>query len=44
MSSNNTTAVVNVMSGLALEVAVNRWLKPQFEAETGLRLKVDWPQ
>ena len=42
MSSDNTAAVVNVMSGLALEVAVNRWLKPQFEAETGLRLEVDW--
>jgi molybdate transport system substrate-binding protein len=34
--------VVNVMSGLALEVAVNRWLKPRFEAETGLQLAIDW--
>lgn len=33
---------VKVMSGLALEVAVNRWLKPKFEDETGLRLDIDW--
>jgi len=35
-------SIVSVMSGLALEVAVNRWLKPQFEAESGQRLEVDW--
>ena len=39
MPKNKT---VSVMSGLALEVAVNRWLKPKFEAETGLRLDIDW--
>lgn len=33
---------VTVMSGLALEVAVNRWLKPQFEASTPHRLDIDW--
>jgi len=33
---------VSVMSGLALEVAVNRWLKPKFEAETDFRLDIDW--
>ncbi len=33
---------VTVMSGLALEVAVNRWLKPAFEAETPYRLEIDW--
>jgi len=33
---------VNVLSGLALEVAVNRWIKPKFEAETQFRLHVDW--
>ncbi len=33
---------VAVMSGLALEVAVNRWLKPQFEAQTHHRLDIDW--
>jgi molybdate transport system substrate-binding protein len=33
---------VRVMAGLAVEVAVNRWLKPAFEAETGLRLDIDW--
>jgi molybdate transport system substrate-binding protein len=33
---------VTVMSGLALEVAVNRWLKPQFEAQTPYRLDIDW--
>lgn len=33
---------VTVMSGLALEVAVNRWLKPQFEADTPFRLDIDW--
>ncbi len=35
-------STVTVMSGLALEVAVNRWLKPRFEAETGLHLEIDW--
>ncbi|MBS0241456.1 MAG: substrate-binding domain-containing protein [Proteobacteria bacterium] len=35
-------STVNVMSGLALEVAVNRWLKPKFEAESSYRLDVDW--
>lgn len=30
------------MSGLALEVAVNRWLKPLFEGQTGQRLDMDW--
>ena len=34
--------VVNVMSGLALEVAVNRWLKPSFEARSPYRLEIDW--
>ena len=33
---------VSVMSGLALEVAVNRWIKPKFEADTGLQLAIDW--
>lgn len=33
---------VRVMSGLALEVAVNRWLKPRFEAETPFQLDIDW--
>lgn len=33
---------VTVMSGLALEVAVNRWLKPQFEAQTPFKLDIDW--
>jgi molybdate transport system substrate-binding protein len=35
-------STVAVMSGLALEVAVNRWLKPKFEAETQHRLDIDW--
>ncbi len=30
------------MSGLALEVAVNRWLKPAFEAQSPYRLEIDW--
>lgn len=30
------------MSGLALEVAVNRWLKPAFEAASPHRLEIDW--
>ena len=30
------------MSGLAVEVAVNRWLKPKFEAETSYKLDIDW--
>jgi molybdate transport system substrate-binding protein len=33
---------VSFMSGLALEVAINRWLKPKFEVETGFRLDIDW--
>jgi molybdate transport system substrate-binding protein len=33
---------VRVMAGLAVEVAINRWLKPAFEADTGLRLDIDW--
>lgn len=33
---------VTVMSGLALEVAVNRWLKPAFEAASPYRLEIDW--
>jgi molybdate transport system substrate-binding protein len=33
---------VSVMSGLAVEVAVNRWLKPKLEAETKFRLDIDW--
>ena len=33
---------VAVMSGLALEVAVNRWLKPAFEAASPYRLEIDW--
>ena len=40
MSFNTKT--VSVMSGLALEVAVNRWIKPKFEADTGLQLAIDW--
>jgi len=39
--ASNPTAV-KVMSGLALEVAVNRWLKPRFEAGSGFRLDIDW--
>ncbi|MDX2155585.1 MAG: substrate-binding domain-containing protein [Hyphomicrobiaceae bacterium] len=35
-------STVTVMSGLALEVAVNRWLKPKFEAQTSYRLDIDW--
>ena len=42
MADKSNSKVVRVMSGLALEVAVNRWLKPQFEAETGLVLEMDW--
>lgn len=33
---------VTVMSGLALEVAVSRWLKPSFEARSPYRLEIDW--
>jgi molybdate transport system substrate-binding protein len=40
MPSHATT--VKVMSGLALEVAVSRWLKPKFEADTHFRLEMDW--
>jgi len=33
---------IAVMSGLALEVAVNRWLKPAFETASPYRLEIDW--
>ncbi|MGE0766301.1 MAG: substrate-binding domain-containing protein [Hyphomicrobiaceae bacterium] len=33
---------IRVMSGLALEVAVNRWIKPSFEASSGAVLEFDW--
>jgi len=33
---------IRVMSGLALEVAVNRSIKPKFEAETSYLLDFDW--
>ena len=42
MPSNSDRKTVTVMSGLALEVAVNRRLKPKFEAETNFRLDIDW--
>ena len=42
MPSKNEATVVRVMSGLALEVAINRFLKPQFESDSGFRLDVDW--
>ena len=42
MPSKNDTTVVKVMSGLALEVAINRFLKPQFESGSDFRLDVDW--
>ncbi len=42
MQSNPDQTTVNVMSGLALEVAVNRWLKPRFEVDTNYRLDIDW--
>ncbi len=42
MPNQPDTSVVNVMSGLALEVAINRWLKPKFEADSGIRLAIDW--
>lgn len=42
MPSSTDQKTIRVMSGLALEVAVNRWIKPSFEAETGLVLDFDW--
>ena len=42
MQNQSDPKTVRVMAGLAVEVAVNRWLKPAFEAETGLRLDIDW--
>ncbi|HUS96173.1 MAG TPA: substrate-binding domain-containing protein [Hyphomicrobiaceae bacterium] len=42
MSSGPRQKSVSVMSGLALEVAVNRWIKPKFESETGLETVIDW--
>ena len=42
MPNESDLNTVRVMAGLAVEVAVNRWLKPAFEADTGLRLDIDW--
>lgn len=42
VSASLERKTVSVVSGLALEVAVNRWLKPKFEAETGFRLDIEW--
>ena len=42
MQNESNMKTVRVMAGLAVEVAVNRWLKPAFEADTGLRLDIDW--
>jgi molybdate transport system substrate-binding protein len=33
---------VKVMSGLAVEVAINRWIKPGFENQTDFVLDIDW--
>ncbi len=42
MQNQSDLKTVRVMAGLAVEVAINRWLKPAFEADTGLRLEIDW--
>jgi molybdate transport system substrate-binding protein len=42
VKNGSESKTVRVMAGLAVEVAVNRWIKPAFEAETGLRLDIDW--
>jgi len=42
MSTATDPKTIRVMSGLALEVAVNRWIKPEFEAEAGYALDFDW--
>lgn len=42
MQNGSESKTVRVMAGLAVEVAVNRWIKPAFEADTGLRLDIDW--
>ena len=42
MPASTDEKTIRVMSGLALEVAVNRWIKPSFESRTGLTLAFDW--
>lgn len=42
MDAASGTKTVKVMSGLAVEVAINRWIKPKFEGETGFVLDIDW--
>lgn len=42
MQNDATFKTVTVMAGLAVEVAINRWIKPRFEADTGYRLDIDW--
>lgn len=42
MANDKNNKTVRVMAGLAVEVAVNRWIKPKFETETGYTLDIDW--
>ena len=42
MANDKNNKTVRVMAGLAVEVAINRWIKPKFEAETGYTLDIDW--
>jgi len=42
MSTTTEQKTIRVMSGLALEVAVNRWIKPRFESATSYVLDFDW--
>ncbi len=42
VANDTSKKTIRVMAGLAVEVAVNRWIKPKFEAETGYTLAIDW--
>ncbi len=42
MTNDKNNKTVRVMAGLAVEVAINRWIKPKFEAESGYTLDIDW--
>lgn len=42
MNATSDGKTVKVMSGLAVEVAINRWIKPGFENQTDFVLDIDW--
>jgi molybdate transport system substrate-binding protein len=42
VANEKNKKTIRVMAGLAVEVAVNRWIKPKFESESNYTLDIDW--